>query len=409
MFCFVEPYLIVRRGLRRVVVDGCWLMFAGCLLRSGLPGHPMTSQTGIVVGTILVGAAQPFFQCTPALLAAAWFGPNERVLATTVAINANQIGIAMSYIVGAYMVKDTDDIHSYFLVITAFSTVLLLLGLFFFKSEPPTPPSFSGMEKGADSPGRSGGALGVVGTAGTPSRRAFAVWLEVISGMKDLLLTKGFSHPLAAFMVSIGITNVVSTFLDHLLSHLGFHQHIVGIVGALFQAMIMIGSLIIGSIVDRNKRYYRTTMFCFYLSFLWLFACSEKTLRGASFCASILALGFFVGPIQPITAELAVEVTFPADENAIVAVQMVFGNLFSAVLLPICNAARHLHLKEYGMRMDYVLLLALCGSGGFFFSTFDAPLLRLKSELAGADNDVQGSRSPLKKSGAAASSFDDEL
>ena len=65
----------------------------------------MTSQTGIVAGTILVGAAQPFFQCTPALLAAAWFGPNERVLATTVAINANQIGIAMSYIVGAYMVK----------------------------------------------------------------------------------------------------------------------------------------------------------------------------------------------------------------------------------------------------------------------------------------------------------------
>lgn len=116
-------------------------------------------------------------------------------------------------------------------MITAFATLLLLLGLFFFKSEPPTPPSFSGMEKGgADSPGK-GGALGV----GTPSRRAFAVWLEVINGMKDLLLTKGFSHPLAAFIVSIGITNVVSTFLDHLLSHLGFHQHIVGIVGALFQ------------------------------------------------------------------------------------------------------------------------------------------------------------------------------
>ena len=45
--------------------------------------------------------------------------------------------------------------------------------------------------------------------------------------------------------------------------------------------MIMIGSLIIGSIVDRNKRYYRFTMICFYLTFVWLFACSEKSLRGA--------------------------------------------------------------------------------------------------------------------------------
>jgi hypothetical protein len=27
-----------------------------------------------VVGTVLVGAAQPFFQCTPTLLSATWFG-----------------------------------------------------------------------------------------------------------------------------------------------------------------------------------------------------------------------------------------------------------------------------------------------------------------------------------------------
>ena len=52
------------------------------------------------------------------------------------------------------------------------------------------------------------------------------------------------------------------------------------------------------------------------------------------------------------------------------------------MLVPICNEVRHLHLKEYGMRMDYVFLLSLCGSGGLYFSTFDAPLLRLKQELA---------------------------
>jgi hypothetical protein len=32
------------------------------------------------IGTVLVGAAQPFFQCTPTLLSATWFGKDERAL-----------------------------------------------------------------------------------------------------------------------------------------------------------------------------------------------------------------------------------------------------------------------------------------------------------------------------------------
>ena len=39
----------------------------------------------VVAGTMLVGAAQPFFQCTPSLLAANWFGESETTLAATLA------------------------------------------------------------------------------------------------------------------------------------------------------------------------------------------------------------------------------------------------------------------------------------------------------------------------------------
>jgi len=39
-----------------------------------------------------------------------------------------------------------------------------------------------------------------------------------------------------------------------------------------------------------------------------------------------------VGPIQPINAELAVEVAYPEDENAIVALQQVGG----AAVFPDC-------------------------------------------------------------------------
>jgi hypothetical protein len=43
--------------------------------------------------------------------------------------------------------------------------------------------------------------------------------------------------------------------------------------------------------------------------------------------------------MQPINAELAVEVSYPSDENAVEATQQLCGNLFSALLVPLCVTA----------------------------------------------------------------------
>ena len=93
LFCFLEPAVVRRLGLRAVIIGAAFLMTTGCLLRSGVPftgAEPVYSQ--IVAGTVLVGAAQPFFQCTPPLLSATWFGSDERALSTAIAINFNQVG-----------------------------------------------------------------------------------------------------------------------------------------------------------------------------------------------------------------------------------------------------------------------------------------------------------------------------
>ena len=47
----------------------------------------------------------------------------------------------------------------------------------------------------------------------------------------------------------------------------------------------------------------------------------------APFSDSLLALGATAGPIQPINAELAVEVTYPNDESAIEALQQIVSQL----------------------------------------------------------------------------------
>lgn len=54
---------------------------------------------------------------------------------------------------------------------------------------------------------------------------------------------------------------------------------------------------------------------------------------------ALLGVGATLGPVQPINAELAVEATYPSDENAIESVQQLCGNLFSALLVPLCELA----------------------------------------------------------------------
>jgi len=111
---------------------------------------------------------------------------------------------------------------------------------------------------------------------------------------------------------------------------------------------------------------------------------------------SLLGLGALIGPVQPINAELAVEVAYPADENSIEALQQLCGNLFSALLVPIAELAAHNELRVPGqhaaLHADTVLLgLVALGALGYF-STFDATLKRSALDCdaaATADGNVE--------------------
>jgi FLVCR family feline leukemia virus subgroup C receptor-related protein len=99
---------------------------------------------------------------------------------------------------------------------------------------------------------------------------------------------------------------------------------------------------------------------------------------------ALLGLGMAAGPVQPINAELAVEVTYPGDETAVESVQQIGGNLISALLIPIAEAAsendytllRGVPGLESDIRGDVVLLIGVAFVTLAFFSGFDAPLAR---------------------------------
>ena len=62
---------------------------------------------------------------------------------------------------------------------------------------------------------------------------------------------------------------------------------------------------------------------------------------------SLFLLGFFVGPVQLVNAELTVDVTFLGDETAVKSLQQFGGNLVSVMLVPIAGRAA---------KLDYQLL-----------------------------------------------------
>lgn len=150
----LEPWILGRLGLRRTIVLGAFANMIGSLVKSGgLPPLPFLSFPSLTsglcgtyalyVGFFCCGWAQPLFQCTPALLSASWFPEHERTLATSIALNSNQLGVGFAFIVGALWVKTADQVATYFSLLSFFSVAAFLGCAMQLDDAPPTPPSGS--------------------------------------------------------------------------------------------------------------------------------------------------------------------------------------------------------------------------------------------------------------------------
>jgi len=163
--CFIVSDTVKKYGLETAIKGASALMAVGCFFRSGVGvfggflgalgvgaatadpaaaaqvGADLVPFWSVLTGTIMVGAAQPFFQCTPPMLSATWFASDERATSTAIALNFNQIGIATAFLVGGEMATSPDGLANYFGVISV-ACALVTLGTFAqFQNEPPSPPS----------------------------------------------------------------------------------------------------------------------------------------------------------------------------------------------------------------------------------------------------------------------------
>ena len=388
--CFLVTDVVAKFGLQRAIQSASLLMTVGCWLRSGL-AFATTAMAGgavvdsvqqqlvsyplLVAGTVLVGAAQPFFQCTPPFLSATWFAPSERATSTAVALNFNQIGIATAFLVGGAMATTTSGLENYFGLISVASTLVTVGTFLQFQNEPPVPPSASELEKklkGIQEP-------------------------PFLESVQEFFQKPGFTKAFAAFVCSISITNIVGAFIEEVMERGGITNQLqIDLAGAGFEIAILLGGIVIGGYVDRTKEYKKVTMACLLATaFLVIpLGLTEHALgkEPLLLILSLLGLGMAAGPVQPINAELAVDVVYPGDETAVESVQQIGGNLISALLVPLAEllAKRDFQLLpgvpilESDIRGDVVLLLVVALVTLQYFSSFDAPLARSAADTEGS-------------------------
>lgn len=225
--------------------------------------------------------------------------------------------------------------------------------------------------------------------------------------LRSWVLT-GLSHVSHAFLLDriqllqISITNIVGAFVDEVLTRGGVTDRLsVDLAGAGFEAAILIGGIILGGYVDQTKEYKKVTLACLAST---AFMCIPLGLTDHALgnepillIAALLGLGVSAGPIQPINAELAVDVTYPGDETAVESVQQIGGNLVSAILVPVAELLskqdfslfRGIHFLESDVRGDVLLLVGLALMTMTYFSSFDAPLARSMADEAGEAGEGQ--------------------
>lgn len=218
---------------------------------------------------------------------------------------------------------------------------------------------------------------------------------QVLLSLRACFSRPGFTQTLAAFTVSGIVINTLSTYMDYLVRLGGAGREYVGMIGGLFQLLIMISSLLIGAYTDRTRAYYSVAMAMLVFGAFGLSLCGVNLDEdeGNGLRWSLLLVGILVGPLQPISTELGVEVVYPLSENTVLVIQQLFANLLSALFIPLFKALKDVNLNsekqdENGHMIEkpqytfsFYLLIVLHATVTFYVATFRGRYHRLEAEL----------------------------
>ncbi|XP_043223423.1 solute carrier family 49 member 4 homolog [Amphibalanus amphitrite] len=346
----VAPYcwLLSRYGLRPAVLLMTLCMAVGTALRS-ISSEETAFTVAAFACSVLNGIGGVMAMAAPVYLSSVWFPPGERTTATCVPAVSQELGIALSFVIGPLIVQlpggadphsDPDATRYYIMLLmdveTGAAAVLFLAVLLYFPSRPPLPPSAS--------------------AAAAPPAGSFWRRLRQAARAPDL------PWLLLAYVVPGGMQVAYFALLEISLAPLGVTQEQAGWLGFWASVASCVSALLVARLTDLFQGHVRATLLALLLAgtggYGWLLAqvagwqaFSLPSLYGAT----LLALAFTYAT-APLVYEYAAELLYPVTADVIGAVLSVGLNVTVSASLLLLLAEP---LAENTLWMNVALVCAL--------------------------------------------------
>ncbi|KZC06596.1 Feline leukemia virus subgroup C receptor-related protein 2, partial [Dufourea novaeangliae] len=317
-FIFPASYLLDKFGLKFAALAGAIGNTLGAWIKVFSVNQDLFWLT--FVGQTVVAVSQTFILSVPARLAAVWFGPDQVSSACSIGVFGNQLGIAIGFLFPPMLVPSSNDpsvigrgLQIMFYIVAAFTTMILIMILLFFKSEPPLPPSpAQAVQREAE------------------STESF------FQSVKKLVTNVGYLLLLLSYGINVGIFYAISTLLNHIvLQYFPHHEKDAGRIGLTIVCAGMLGSVVCGIVLDKTHKFKETTLGVYLFSFLGMIIFTFTLDSSQIYVIYVTAglLGFFMTGYLPVGFEFAAELTYPEPEGTsaglLNAVCQVFGIVFT--------------------------------------------------------------------------------
>ncbi|MFX1340029.1 MAG: MFS transporter [Promethearchaeota archaeon] len=286
-----------------------------------------------------IAIAQPFLLNTITKLSANWFPDKERTTATGISLIATSIGIALGMIVTPILVLGI-NFRSMLFIYGTLALTSSSLFLLFAKSKPPTPPM-----------------------SNLTTDRVF-----MFEGLKMLFSNRNFMILAIIFFLSMGVFNMIMTYIELIVIPRGHDSIFAGILGMLIILGGIVGTILMSVLSDflnKRKIIMISSLSIASVSLLIFSLTSDEIL--------LLISGFFFGfglmGAGPLALEYAVDATKPVPEASSNGILMMVGSLGGIVLI--------ISLENIKISGDYfpalliqTIFLAFCFFLAFFAKEF---------------------------------------
>ena len=327
--CIPEAYLIDNVSMQ----IGLTISAICLIIGAGLKIFINTSIVFAYIGQFLTAIFQPAILNSPGKIAATWFNEKKRTLVTSICCVSNTIGIMFGYIFHVFFIEENtvnpkiwkDSFQFYLIIEFIITFILCLLFMVLMRNKPKFPPSYS--------------------------QQNYKI-LSLKEGLRSLKGDKNFIKVLISLTCIVGFINIFGTIFNSYMALYKIKDSTATYTAATANFVGIIAALLVGSIIDKSKKYKFAMIICniislctFIVTLILMETINQKYLSIASFICYTLIIGFSV-PIYTSGMDFVCEITYPVGESISEGVIMTFNQIMGIIGILICDSFR-LYLKQY--------------------------------------------------------------